>query len=119
MVGDPFADSGNPNTKTLKVAPVSTDAVGGDKTLIVAIPGQRLKVYALVLSASVATTLTWKSGATALSGAYSIGANALIALVIEPPAYLFGTNPGDPLILNVSGLAAIAGWLSYWDDDMV
>ena len=101
--------------KTLKSASFSLTATG---TVVGAVGGKRLKVYAVKLVVSAAISVNFRDGgATALEGAQSLAANGGFVESLNPPAFLFGTTAGNSLDLVISGTGTAAGRVSYWDDD--
>lgn len=119
MPGDSYSLAGNPNSQTLKTVAVATNALGGDQLLVSAIPERRIKVYALVLSATLGATLVWKSGTKAISGKFLLPANNTLVLVVPPPNFVLATGPTEDLILTVATPIDVNGWIAYWDDDVV
>ena len=101
--------------KTLKSASFSLTATG---TVVSAVGGKRLKVYAIKLVVSAAISVNFRDGgATALEGAQSLAANGGFVESLNPPAFLFGTTAVNSLDLVISGTGTAAGRVSYWDDD--
>jgi len=102
-------------TKTLKTAVVSLSATG---TVIAAVSGKRLKVYAIKLIVDAALSVNWRDGAaTALEGAQALAANGGYTEAVNPPAFLLATTAGNTLDLVISGTGNAQGRVSYWDDD--
>jgi hypothetical protein len=86
-------------------------------TVVAAITGRRIKVYAVSLCANGACQVNWRDGTTTqLEGAQSLATNGGYEQVIDPPSFLFATTPGNSLDLVVSGGVA-AGRVSYWATD--
>ena len=101
--------------KTLKSAVISLTATG---TVVAAVGGKRIKVYAVKLICSAALSINWRDGAsTALEGVQSIAINGGYAENVNPPSFLFGTTAGNSLDLVITGVGTVAGRVSYWDDD--
>ena len=101
--------------QVLKSAAISLTETG---TVISAVTGKRLKVYAVKLTCSAAQTVKWRDGATPdLEGAQSIAATGGYTESVTPPAYLFRTSRGNTLDLVITGAGTVAGRVSYWDDD--
>lgn len=101
--------------KTLKTASFSLTATG---TVVSAVTGKRIKVYAVKLVVSAAISVNWRDGAsTNLEGAQALAANGGYTESVNPPAFLFATTPGNSLDLVISGSGTAAGRVSYWDDD--
>jgi len=100
---------------TLKTASVNLSATG---TVVNAITGKKIKVYAVKLVCSAALTINWRDGSTNnLEGGQSFAANGGYVESVNPPAYLFATSPGNSLDLVISGTGTVGGRVSYWDDD--
>jgi len=101
--------------KTLKSSSFSISSTG---TVISAVTGKRLKIFAVKLVVSAAISVSFRSGAsTALEGAMPLVANAGFVEFVTPPAFLFGTVAGQSLDLVISGTGTASGRISYWDDD--
>lgn len=106
----------NTVTKTLKSASINITATG---TIISAVGGKRLKIYAVRLNVSAAGTVNWRDGgSTNLEGGQAYAANGGYTQSVDPPNFLFQTTAGNSLDLVLSaGSPTIAGMVSYWDDD--
>lgn len=83
----------------------------GDQTIITAIGTSYFVVFSYDLVVAAAVALTWKSGATALSGAKSFAANGGICKP-GPHPYL-RTAPGAPLVLGLGAAVQTSGELTY------
>lgn len=70
-------------------------SASGDNVVIPAIPGQLIQVYGVVLSLDTETTVQFKSGTTALSGAQRMD-----SLVLDK-------TPGDPWYITARGEAFV------------
>lgn len=98
--------------KNIPYSPVVLSfSTAADQTIVTGVTGQRIYVVKFVVSAAAATNLTFKSAATALSGAIPISANGFI--VPEGDNYWWITNPGDNLVINNSAAVAVGGTLWY------
>lgn len=109
----------------LQVWPFNVNAAGFN-LLIEGQPGQRIFVCSFLLSAAGAVTATFGSGDgltfSAFSGKASTGragdlvlaTGAPAAAAASPPFFLFRTEAGAPLALNLSGAVAVGGYLTYW-----
>jgi hypothetical protein len=103
--------------KTLKTAKID-HAASGDNTIVDAVTGKRIKVYAVVLVVSAAVNCRWLSGSTELTGDMNFGGKGEgYAQAVSPPAFLVATAAGASLKLNLSAATAVDGIVSYWDDD--
>ena len=101
--------------KRLKTASFSLSATG---TVVAAVSGKRIKVYAVKLVSSADLSVNWRSGgATALEGALPLSTNGGYVEAIEPPEHLFATVAGQSLDLVINGTGTVAGRVSYWDSD--
>lgn len=93
-------------------------AGNGDNTIVAAVGGKRIKVFAIVLNVTGTVNAKWKDGAAAdLTGDMNFQAREGYAINVVPPAFVLGTTAGNALILNLSGAIAVDGWVAYWDDD--
>lgn len=101
--------------KILKSVPFS---ISSTATVISAVPGKRIKVYATKLSVTAAIAVNFRDGAsTALEGALTLGINGGYTESVDPPNFLFATTAGNSLDLVITGVGTAAGRISYWDDD--
>jgi hypothetical protein len=105
-------------SKTHKMAKID-HAASGDNTIISAVAGKKIKVYAVVLVVSGAVNCKWKSGSNDISGDMNFnGKGEGYSQDINPPAFLLvNTNVNEALILNLSAAVAVDGYVCYWDDD--
>ena len=98
-----------------KSASINLSATG---TVIAAVPGKRIKVFAVKLIVSAALSISFRDGAsTDIEGAQPYAANAGYVENMNPPAFLFGTTAGNGLDLVITGTGTVTGRVSYWDDD--
>ena len=98
--------------KNLQTASFSLTATG---TVVTAISGLRIRVYAVKLVASAAISVNFRDGgATNLEGAQSLASNGGFVETINPPAFLFQTTAGNSLDLVISGAGTAAGRVSYF-----
>jgi hypothetical protein len=101
--------------KTLKSASFSLASTG---TVVTAVSGRRIKVYAVKLVASANMNVNFRDGAgTNLEGSMALAANGGFVEFVNPPNFLFATTAGNGLDLVASGGGTAAGRVSYWDDD--
>lgn len=84
----------------------------GDNTLVAGVGGQSVKVYKLFFVASAATTVIFKSGATALTGAITLAAGGSVVLDFDAEPW-FTTGTAAAFVLNQSGTAQISGRVYY------
>lgn len=102
--------------KTLKSAPIDF-ALTGDQTIIAAVPGRRIKVYAIMLNTVLALTVRFKSGGNNLTGAIALGVNSVVNIATAAPSFLLATNIGEAFVMNLGTAIQASGFVSYWDDD--
>lgn len=89
-------------------------STSGDKTVIAAVTGQRIVVTGALVVCGVAVTLTFKSGSTAVTGPMAFAAGGGFGRDARPDGYLFRTDPGEALVLNLSADASVGGCLTYY-----
>ncbi len=94
-----------------------SDGTSGDNTIVAAVAGRRIKVYAIHFNVVGSVNVIWKSGATELTGDMNFQAREGYTNAVTPPAFLLATAAGEALILNLSDNIAVDGWISYWTDD--
>ncbi len=94
-------------------------ANNGDNTIVSGVTGKRIRVTGYLLVASGAVNAKWKSAGNDLSGAIPLAAQTVLPASVTP-SFPGGaskgwleTNPGEDLILNLSGATLVAGHLSY------
>ncbi len=95
-------------------------AASGDNTIIAAPgAGQRIKVYAILLTVGGTVNARWESGTggTALTGITELQAREGYAISVQPPAFLFECAVNALLNLELSAAVNADGLVSYWDDD--
>ena len=101
--------------KGLKHQLISLSATG---TVVAAVPGRRIKVFAVKAVADAALSVRFRSGATtALEGNQALAANGGYIEQVSPPSYLFATAVGEGLDLVITGVGNVGGRISYWDED--
>ena len=84
----------------------------GDQTIIAAITNQAFIVTKVVLTVGGQTTLTFKHGSTAFTGAMNFGGTGEIRGIVDPQANLV-CNAGDSFIINSSSGVQVSGYVSY------
>lgn len=90
-----------------------TFATSGDHTVIAAVALQTARVHRLYLTAAAATTITFKRGATALTGAISLpnaGDGIFLDFSAEP---WFTTDVNEAFIINSSAAVQVSGRVEY------
>lgn len=92
-----------------------SDATSGDSTLVTVPANIRFVVVNYALVADSAVDVTFKSGSTAVTGPFGLGANGGVSFpgTIDGPAFV-GVAAGDDLVLNTSGNVQVSGHLSYF-----
>jgi hypothetical protein len=80
----------------------------GDNTVV---SGGSSRIHKLFLVLSADSNLTFKDGATPLTGAMSMKANGAIVLDIDPRFPWF--TPSGSFIINQSGVAQVSGRVYY------
>lgn len=105
----------SPLAPTILTTPFSRTNTG---TVIAAVPGKKIRVFAIKLLVSAALSISWRDGGSdALEGAQTFGVNGGYVESASPPSYLFQTTAGNSLDLVISGTGTAAGRLSYWLSD--
>lgn len=98
-----------------KTAAFSLAATG---TVIAAVPGKVLKVYAIKCIVSAALSINFRDGAsTDLEGAMPLAANGGYVESVTPPHYILITTQGNSLDLVITGAGTASGRVSYFDSD--
>lgn len=96
-----------------------TAASSGDNTAVAAVPGKRIRVHRVVLSASGAVNAKFKDGAgTDLTGLFYAPAAGPLVQVGDTSSQrvddeLFKTSANSALVLNLSGAVAVGGFVNY------
>ena len=103
--------------KSYKTEAIS-DANAGNNTIVAAVAGVRLKVYAIHFNVSGNVNMIWVDGTVGdLTGDMNFNTREGYTNAVTPPAFLLATTAGEALIMNLSGAVAVDGWIAYWDDD--
>ena len=85
----------------------------GDNTLVAGVAGQIITVYQIFFVVSAAATLTFKDGATALTGAMSFTANGSLTFAFDTSPW-FSTSPGNSFVLTqTTTTAQVSGRIYY------
>lgn len=93
-------------------------SVSGDNPIVAAVAGRRIKVVAYSIQATGTVNVKWKDGGGAdLSGAFNFQAREGNAFGVPAPSWMFGTQAGQSLLLNLDGSVAVNGFVTYFDDD--
>jgi hypothetical protein len=85
----------------------------GDNTLLVAVPGCKIRVLGVSVAATAAVSVAWKSGASnTMIQAMGFAASGQLN-VERVVGYWMETNPGESLVLNLSATTNVRGALTY------
>ena len=87
-------------------------AASGDVTLVAAVSGKRIRVLQYVLVAAGATTVAFKDGATAVTGAMALVANSGVSSGYSPVGVV-QTTVNTNLVLTLSAAVQVSGHLVY------
>ena len=85
----------------------------GDHTVVAAVTAKKIRVLGIKFSVASDVSTTWKSASTALSPAETWKAGGGMSDYWGPHGVLCETNPGEALVLNLSGNVQISGWINY------
>jgi hypothetical protein len=86
----------------------------GDNVVVAGISGQVITVYSLFFQCGAATTITFKSGSTSLTGPMAFIAGGGFNLFFGDSIYIFTCGVGQSFIINTSGLLPqVGGALLY------
>ena len=97
-------------------APISLNSTG---TIILAVPGKRIKIFAIKLVVSAIMSIQFRDGqGNVLEGLQAMLANSGFVECVNPPTFLFGTTQGNSLDMVISGAGSVGGRVSYWADDV-
>lgn len=104
--------------KSIKTVAISVSS-SGDNTIVAAVPGKRIKVIAFMIqSVGTSNLVKWKDGSgTDLTGALSFNIREGVSAAAPLPSWLFATAAGNALVLNLGSASAMAGFVTYFDDD--
>lgn len=89
------------------------NAVAAGNTTVVQISGGRkITVISVEFVVSAAVSITWLSAGNTIRNAQAFAANSGVVRDIVRPYYA-QTNGGEPLIINLSGVANVRGAIGY------
>lgn len=94
-------------------------ASSGDNTVVAAVTGKRIHVLSYVIVAAAAVSVKWKSGASVdESGVMALAANGGVVVPAIAPGQgeWLVTDPGQALVLNLSGAISVGGHISYFEE---
>lgn len=95
----------------LQVAVISFNNTG-DNTIVAAIANKGIRVYRLIMVSDSSTTVIFKNGTTALTGAIPLYAGGAFVLDVSNEPW-FISSVGSAFVINQSGTATITGKLDY------
>lgn len=97
----------------VRIAAINATTTAGDNTIVAAdVNGNRIKVIGYVIVAAAGTTVTWKRGTTALSGAIALAANGGIAAPLNETTAWLQTAANEALVMTL-GAGAVQGHITY------
>lgn len=99
---------------TLLVPQFAVINVTGSGIVIPAVAGFIIRVLSMDYVTSVAVTIEWQTstGPTLISGPQAFAVNGGIVRPFNQAGW-FQTNPGDALLINLSGPATVGGDITY------
>lgn len=96
----------------VRTAVINATTTAGDNTIVAADTNRKIKVVGYVLVAAAATTVTWKRGTTALSGAMALAANGAVPAPVNETTAWFETAVNEALVMTL-GAGAVQGHVVY------
>ncbi len=84
----------------------------GNTTVVQISGGKKLTVISIEFVVSAAVSISWLSGINTIRNAQAFAANSGVVRDIVRPYYA-QTNGGEPLIINLSGVANVRGSIGY------
>lgn len=97
---------------TVLTAAINATTTSGDNDIVAADTNNKIKVIGYVLVAAAGTTVTWKRGSTALSGAMALATNGGISAPLNSETSWFQTAVNEKLVLTL-GAGAVQGHVVY------
>lgn len=92
--------------------------LGSTGTVVSAVSGKKIKVYAYSLSTSATISVGFRDGAsTAIGVPQTVNVGVPMVETVTPPYSLFSTSTGTSLDLVTVGTGTVSGRVSYWDTD--
>jgi hypothetical protein len=88
-------------------------AVADTTQLVAAVTGKKIRVTAVTVICAGAQTITFKSAATALGGAYSFAANGGMDVDRTPPNWFLETSAGEALNYTTTQAVQTSGSINY------
>jgi hypothetical protein len=86
--------------------------VVGDTTIIPGVPGTKIRIYKVVLTAGGAVVITLKEGTRDNSGGLRVATNGHVVLMFESDMPL-ALPEGQPLVLNLNAAIRLTGFVEY------
>ena len=86
--------------------------VVGDTTIIPGMPGTKIRIYKVVLTAGGAAVITLKEGTRDNSGGLRVVNNGNVVLMFDSEMPL-ELPEGQPLVLNLNAAIRITGFVEY------
>lgn len=80
-------------------------SAGGDTPLVAAVPGARIRVIAVVVVATLANSVHFRSAATPITASFPLAANGGFVLPVNELGW-FETAVGEALAVNMSAATA-------------
>lgn len=97
----------------VRTAAINATTPSADNLIVAAdTNGRKIKVVGYVIVATAATTVTWKRGTTALSGAMSLAANGGVSAPLNETTSWFDTAVNEALVMTL-GAGAVQGHIVY------
>jgi hypothetical protein len=92
-------------------------ATNGDNSIIAAVAAKKHRIHRLVLTVATTTTITFKDGSTALTGAVTLAAGTpLILDATESEWPLFSLSANSAFVINLGGAVQCSGRAYYTTD---
>lgn len=108
----PQVTAGQQLVTVTNLSEVKIDTTSSSLTLVAGVSLQTARLYRVFLTADAATTITFKDGATGLTGAISLAAAGSFVLDLQSEPW-FTTSAGNSLVLTQSGSAQLSGRAYY------
>jgi hypothetical protein len=86
--------------------------VVGDTTIIPSVPGTKIRIYKVVLTAGGAAVITLKEGTRENSGGLRVANNGNVVLMFDSEMPL-ELPESQPLVLNLNAAIRITGFVEY------
>jgi hypothetical protein len=84
----------------------------GDTTIIPGMPGTKIRIYKVVLTAGGAAVITLKEGSHDSRGGLRVANNGNVVLMFDS-AMPLQLSVGQPLVLNLNAAIRITGFAEY------